>query len=83
MGDISADLSGKRGRITNTSVMKRDMTSIAGIVPLSELDNYQSQLKSITGGKGTFSINFSHYDPVSAKTQKELIAAYKPAVEED
>jgi len=83
MGDISADLSGKRGRITNTSTMKRDITSITGIVLLSELDSYQSQLKSMTGGEGTFSISFSHNDPVSAKTQKELISAYKPAVEED
>jgi elongation factor G len=83
MGDISADLSGKRGRITNTSVMKRDMTTITGIVPLSELDSYQSQLKSMTGGEGSFSIHFNHYDPVSAKTQKGLIAAYKPAAEED
>ena len=83
MGDISADLSGKRGRITNTLTMKRDMTSITGIVPLSELDSYQSQLKSITGGEGTFSISFSHNNPVSAKTQKELISAYKPAAEEE
>ncbi len=83
MGDITADLSGKRGRITNTSTIKRDVTSISGIVPLSELDSYQSQLKSITGGEGSFSINFSHNDPVSVKTQKELMTAYKPAIEED
>jgi elongation factor G len=83
MGDISADLSGKRGRITNTATMKRDMTTITGIVPLSELDSYQSQLKSITGGEGTFSISFSHNNPVSARTQKELISAHKPATEED
>ena len=83
MGDISADLSGKRGRITNTSVMKRGTTTITGIVPLSELDSYQSKLKSITGGEGSFSISFSHNDPVSAKTQKELVATFKPVAEED
>jgi len=83
MGDITADLSGKRGRITNTSTIKHDVTAITGIVPLSELDSYQSQLKSITGGVGSFSISFSHNAPVSAKTQKELISAYKPAAEED
>jgi len=83
MGDISADLSGKRGRITNTSVMKRGTTTITGIVPLSELDSYQSKLKSMTGGEGSFSISFSHNDPVSARTQKELVTIYKPITEED
>ena len=83
MGDVSADLASKHGRITNTTVKKNNMTAITGLVPLSELDSYQSQLKSITGGAGSFSISFSHYVPVSAKTQKELIAAYKPAAEED
>jgi elongation factor G len=83
MGDISADLSGKRGKITNTLVMKHGLISITGIVSLSELDSYQSQLKSLTGGEGTFSISFDHYDPVSVKTQKELISAYKPTLEED
>ncbi|MCG8378107.1 MAG: elongation factor G [Proteobacteria bacterium] len=83
MGDVSADLSGKRGRITNTAALKGGMTAITGIVPLSELDSYQSQLKSITGGAGSFSISFSHYDPVDGKTQKELIAAYKPTADED
>jgi len=83
MGDISADLSGKRGRITNTSVMKHGTTTITGIVPLSELDSYQSKLKSITGGEGSFSISFSHNDPVSARTQKELVTIYKPITEED
>ncbi|MEE8320807.1 MAG: elongation factor G [Gammaproteobacteria bacterium] len=83
MGDITADLSGKRGRINNTEAMAGGMASITGLVPMSELDSYQSQLKSITGGVGTFSIALSHYDPVPAKTQQELITAYKPTEEED
>jgi len=83
MGDITGDLSGKRGRITDTSSMAGGITAITGQVPLSELDSYQSQLKSMTGGAGSFSISFSHYNPVPAKTQKELIAAYKPTEDED
>ncbi len=82
MGDIAGDLSGKRGRISDTRAMSGGLTTVTGQVPLSELDNYQSQLKSITGGVGTFSINFSHYDPVAGKTQQELIQAYKPRAEE-
>ena len=83
MGDINADLSGKRGRISNTEAQAGGMTAITGTVPLSELDNYQSQLKSMTGGVGAYSMNFSHYDPVPAATQKELIAAHKPQDDED
>ena len=83
MGDINADISGKRGRISNTLALAGGMSTITASVPLSELDNYQSQLKSMTGGAGSYSLSFSHYDPVPAKTQKELMAAHKPKEEED
>ena len=83
LGDITADLSVKRGRITQTSAMAGGMTRISGQVPLSEISNYQSQLKSITGGAGFFSIDFSHHDPVPARRQQELMAEYKPREEED
>ena len=83
LGDITADLSGKRGRITQTSAMAGGMTQISGQVPLSEISNYQSQLKSITGGEGFFSIEFSHHDPVPARRQQELMAEHKPREEED
>lgn len=83
MGDINADISGKRGRISNTLALSGGMTTITASVPLSELDSYQSQLKSMTGGVGSYSLSFSHYDPVPAKTQKELISAYKPKEEDD
>jgi len=47
------------------------------------MDNYQSRLKSFTGGTGSFSVEFSHYSQVQSKIQKELIAAYKPRQEEE
>lgn len=81
MGDITADLSAKRGRINDTRVVTGGMTRILGLVPLSELDHYQTELKSITGGTGSYTISFSHYDPVPAKTQQDLAAAWKPAAE--
>lgn len=83
MGDVNADISGKRGRISNTLALSGGMTTITASVPLSELDSYQSQLKSMTGGVGSYSLSFSHYNPVPAKTQKELVAAYKPTEDED
>ncbi len=83
MGDITADLSGKRGRINDTRTLSARTTQIQGQVPLSELDQYQTQLKSITGGTGSYSIAFSHYDPVPAKTQQELASAYQPGADDD
>jgi len=83
MGDITADLSGKRGRISNTEAMVGGYSLISGTVPLSELDNYQSRLKSFTGGTGSFSVEFSHYHQVQSKIQKELVSAYRPKQDED
>ena len=83
MGDINADISGKRGRISNTLALSSGMSSITASVPLSELDNYQSQLKSMTGGAGSYSLKFSHHDPLPAKTQRELVAAYRPTEDDD
>ncbi len=83
MGDITGDLSGKRGVISGTSALPDNRVEISGKVPLSELSNYQSKLKSITGGEGTYTIDFSHYDPVPPRTQKELVDAYRPREEAD
>lgn len=83
MGDITADLSVKRGRVTSTDAHDGGMTTIMGQAPLSELNGYQAKLKSITGGTGSFTMSFSHYDPVPARVQQELIAAYRPVEEEN
>ena len=83
MGDITGDLSAKRGRISGTSTGSGGMLTVSGQVPLSELDSYQSQLKSVTGGVGTYAMEFSHYDPVPAAIQKQLAAEFKPAADED
>ncbi len=78
MGDITGDLAGKRGRINGTSTRSSGNIVISSQVPLSELNSFQSTLKSITGGEGSYTMAFSHYEEVPASTQKELINAYKP-----
>ncbi len=83
MGDITGDLSTKRGRVSSTSALPGGMIEIAGQAPLSELEQYQSQLKSMTGGHGGYTIEFSHYDPVPVRTQQQLMAAFKPQAAED
>ena len=79
MGDVTGDLSGKRGRILGTDVLPGDQALIRAVVPLAEVSNYQSQLKSVTGGQGSFTMELSHFDPVPAHVQQQIVAAAKPA----
>ena len=83
MGDIAGDLSSKRGRINGTEAMSAGMVMVSGQAPLAELGSYQSELKSVTGGAGSFSMELSHYDPVPSSIQQQLVAEFKPAADED
>jgi elongation factor G len=77
IGDITGDLSSKRGQVSGTHPMGAGLVSIAGQVPLSELNGYQSRLKSITGGAGSFSMELSHYEPVPPLVQQHLVSQHK------
>ena len=83
MGDINSDLAGKRGRVQGTDMLPGDMCVIKANVPLAEVSNYQSQLKSVTGGQGSYTMEFSHYDPVPPNVQQQIVAQHKPKEEED
>jgi elongation factor G len=81
-GDITADLATRRGRISGNSALGGQQTRISALVPLAEINDYQSRLKSLTGGEGSFTMDLSHYDPVPARKQQELAKAYKAVDEE-
>ncbi len=83
MGDITGDLSSKRGQVNGTQSASPGILSISGRVPLSELNNYQSKLKSVTGGHGSYSLEFSHYEPVPPNVQANLVSQYKTARTEE
>ncbi len=83
MGDLTSDLSGKRGQVTGTDNAGGELTTIKGMAPLSELSDYQTRLKSVTGGQGSYSIDFSHYAPVPPHTQAQLVSKHKQPVEEE
>jgi elongation factor G len=83
MGDITGDLATKRGRISGNNSLSGGRVSISALVPLAELNEYQSRLKSLTGGEGTYTMDLSHYDPVPPRKQQELMNAFKPRVEQD
>jgi len=82
MGDITGDLAGKRGRINSTD-MQGQTAIIQAVVPLSEITSYQNQLKSVTGGAGTFTFELSHYEPVPPQVQQQIVSQYKPHSDED
>jgi elongation factor G len=83
MGDITGDLATKRGRINGNNALAGGRVSINALVPLAELNEYQSRLKSLTGGEGSYTMDLSHYDPVPPRKQQELMNAFKPRTEQE
>jgi elongation factor G len=76
MGDIAGDISAKRGQISGTDAAAPGTVAIKAQVPLSELNNYQARLKSVTAGQGSYSLELSHYEPVPPNVQKDLAASH-------
>ncbi len=83
MGDISGGLSSKRARISGTDSVRGGEIVVKAQVPLSELEGYAAELKSVTAGRGRYALDFSHYEPVPAQVQQKLAEAYKPHHDED
>jgi elongation factor G len=81
-GDITGSLAAKRARIQGTDSRHGEIVVHAQI-PLSELDGYAAELKSLTAGQGRFSLDFSHYEPVPATVQQRLVSSRQPVHEED
>ncbi|WP_182870908.1 elongation factor G [Stieleria mannarensis] len=77
LGDVTSDLSVRRGRVTDTQ-MEDDRCTIKALAPLSELQSYANQLKSIAAGSGSFTVEHSHEEPAPPNIQQEVIAAYHP-----
>ena len=81
-GDIASDLATRRGRVNASHSLAGQRTRISALVPLAELNDYQSRIKALTGGEGTLTMELNHYDPVPAKKQQELMKACKQVEEE-
>ena len=83
IGDLTGDLAGRRGHVTGTGGKGFDMATIAGEVPLAEIADYGSLLKSRTGGRGTYRIEFARYAPVPPSVQQQLAGKFKLVDEEE
>ena len=74
-GDIMGDLNSKRGRIQGSAAIGRGEVEITAQVPTSEVLRYAIDLRSLTQGRGRFTIAHSHYDPVPAHLADRLVPA--------
>jgi elongation factor G len=83
VGDITGDLASKRGRVQGQDVLAGNFIVIKAQVPLSEVTQYNSQLKSVTGGRGSYSMTLSHYELVPPNVQQQIVAQYARKKEED
>jgi elongation factor G len=81
MGDVSRDLNGRRGRVLGLDSAGAGMQIITAHVPQSELFGYATELRSITGGRGTFSADLDHYEDVPGHVADKIIEAHKKELE--
>lgn len=74
MGDVMGDLNTRRARVQGME-SERGKSIITAAVPLAEIQRYATDLRSITGGRGFFSMEFSHYEHVPSHVAQTVIAA--------
>ena len=81
VGDITGDLASRRGRVQGQDVLPGNMIVVKAQVPLSEIQQYNSQLKSVTSGQGSYSMELSHYEAVPPNVMQQIIEKKKAAKE--
>jgi elongation factor G len=77
IGDVTGDLSSRRGLVTGTSNMAAGTVVIRGQVPMSELSSYQSRLNAMTSGQGRYTIALSHFEAVPPAVQQTLMGQFR------
>ncbi len=83
MGDVIGDVNGKRGRILGMDPMPKSQQKIRAQVPLEEMQRYAIDIRSMTQGRGVFTMNFSHYEEVPAMIAEKIITAAKKEKEKE
>jgi elongation factor G len=80
MGDVMGDLNSRRGRVQGTE-SERGRTVVVAQVPLAEMLRYTTQLRSITGGRGVFTMEFDRYEIIPNHLAQEIISAHQKEIE--
>ena len=81
MGQVSGDINARRGRIVGVDA-RGGMQIIKAQVPLAEMFKYASELRSITGGRGSYTMKFSHYEIVPQRIAEKIIQSAQDKKEE-
>jgi len=82
MGDITGNISSRRGKIQGMETLG-DMQVVKAQVPAAEVQTYSSELQSLTGGEGYFTMELSHYDVVPSNVAQQVIAQYAKDKQDD
>jgi elongation factor G len=83
VGDVSSDLSGRRGQMVGMDSAGGGMTTVEAMAPLAEVMTYARTLSSMTGGQGSYTMEFAHYDVVPPNIQQQIVAKAKLKEEEE
>jgi len=81
VGDVMGDLNSRRGRVAGIDV-KDGIQMIKALVPMAEVLTYAPDLRSITSGRGTFTMEIDHYEEVPAQLAEKIIQAAQKDKEE-
>jgi elongation factor G len=82
VGDIMGHLAGIRAKIIGNDAGSGNRSRITAEVPLAELSEYQTTLKSLTGGEGSFTLDLDHYETAPPNVQAQLEREFRPAVDD-
>jgi len=83
MGFVTGDLTARRAQVLGNRALPGSLLAVRAVAPLAELNQYADRLRSLTGGQGSYTLEFSHYQPVPPAIQKQLAAQYRPKSEEE
>ncbi len=83
VGDVNSDMSGRRGRVLGMDSAGGDLQTVSVEVPLAEVTTYARSLSSMTGGQGSYAIEFSHYDLVPGNVLKQIVEKSQLKEEEE
>lgn len=83
MGDIIGDFNSRRGRILGMEPIGNGLGVVRAQAPLAEVFRYSIDLRSLTQGRGSFDMNFDHYEDVPQRIAESIIAAHKKEKEEE
>ena len=82
MGNVCGDITSRRGQVLGTKALPRGDLRIKALAPLGELSDFAGRFKSLTGGHGSYTVVFSHYERTPDMLQAELASEWSGHAEE-